>query len=164
MRRILAFWFFLPVFIAAQGCAHNQNLELQDRALIADQVAKYAQLWDRKDAKNFSLLFTEDATIEWHIASADSQPPSVTGRDKILQYSFKAHQERIGDRQSRHHFSGLVFEEISTTHAVTEHVFMVTHVAPGETPILKGSGTYKIEWKKTDQGWLISHRKLYVDR
>ena len=164
MRRTFVVCLLLVVVFAVQACAHNKTMELRDRTLIADQIAKYAQLWDRKDVEAFSKLFTEDAVIEWHFANTDQQPPSLQGRDNILQYGHKAQAERLAGRQSRHHFSGLIFEDITETSALTEHMFMVTHVTQSEPPIVRSTGIYRIEWRKTDEGWLMSHRKLFVDR
>ncbi|MEM8936816.1 MAG: nuclear transport factor 2 family protein [Pseudomonadota bacterium] len=153
---------FLTIFVL-HGCIENQNTLLQDRTLIADQVTKYAELWDRKDADAFSKLFTEDATIEWQLNDGSDQPPAVTGRANILQYAQDTHQGRLAGRQSRHHFSGLVFEELTGRDAVTEHMFMSTHVIPGEKPVVAATGIYRITWRKTDGAWLMAHRKLYVD-
>lgn len=156
---LLAAW---GVFTLKPADAEAQMLE--DRLKISDQIARYAQVWDRKDADAFSNLFTEDAVLEWHFADAADQPPSLTGRANILKYARKAHAGRLAGRQSRHHFSGLVFEHLSEDEALTEHIFMVTHVLPDEPPILRSTGIYKIEWRKTGDEWLMSHRKLYVDR
>lgn len=164
MRHILAFCLLFPVVFVLSGCAQTQDLWLQDRALISDKVAKYAQLWDRKDAEEFSRLFAEDATMEWYLGDAEEQPPIVTGRSDILRYAKHAHTNRLAGRQSRHHFSGLVFEELSGTIARTEHMFVVTHVVPGEQPIVKATGLYQIEWEKIDGTWLMTYRKLLVDR
>ena len=139
-------------------------MPLEDRAQIAEQIAKYAQLWDRKDAEAFVELFTEDGVLEWQFANAEIQPPTLMGRENILQYSRKAHAGRLAERQSRHHFSGLVFEDLTEASARTEHIFMVTHVTPSEPPLLRSTGIYRIEWRKIDGRWLMSHRKLYVDR
>lgn len=156
----------LALLLSLIGCgrAAGENMFLEDRTLIADQIAKYSQLWDRKDAEAFSKLFTEDAVMEWQFADAAEQPPLLTGRDNILKYSRKAHAGRLAGRQSRHHFSGLVFENVTESSAITEHMFMVTHVTPSEPPIVRSTGIYRIEWRKTDEGWLMSHRKLLVDR
>lgn len=137
---------------------------MEDRFEISDQIAKYSQLWDRKDADAFSQLFTEDAVLEWHFADATEQPPLLRGRENILKYARKAHAGRLAGRQSRHHFSGLVFESLTEDTAVTEHMFMVTHVLLDQPPILRSTGIYQIEWRKTDTGWLMSRRKLHVDR
>ncbi|MEM7740840.1 MAG: nuclear transport factor 2 family protein [Pseudomonadota bacterium] len=146
------------------GCGSSEGTRLEDRTAIAEQLARYAQSWDRKDAEAVVALLTEDATFEWEFLLADEQPPLVTGREAILQYARHAHQNRLEGRQSRHHFSGLVFEELSATEAVTENIFEVTHHVPGETPIVVATGLYRINWVKTDDGWRMAYRKLLVDR
>lgn len=137
---------------------------MEDRFEITEQIAKYAQLWDRKDADAFSQLFTEDGVFEWHFANASEQPPLLTGRENILHYAKNAHAGRLAGRQSRHHFSGLVFETLTETSATTEHMFMVTHVTAEAPPVIRSTGIYRIAWRKTENGWLMSHRKLFVDR
>jgi len=164
MRTLVSVCLVLVFILLGQGRALGENMRLEDRARIADQVAKYAQLWDRKDLEAFSQLFTEDAVIEWHFADATEQPPLLKGRENILQYGHKAQAERLAGRQSRHHFSNLIFEDLTETSARTEHMFMVTHVTPSNPPIVRSTGIYRIEWRKTDEGWLMSHRKLFIDR
>lgn len=137
---------------------------MEDRFQISEQVARYAQLWDRKDAEAFSDLFTDDGVLEWHFADATEQPPTLAGRENILKYARKAHAGRLAGRQSRHHFSGLVFESLTEDTAQTEHMFIVTHVLPDAPPIVRSTGIYQVEWRKTDSGWRMAHRKLFVDR
>ena len=43
--------------------ARGDPVSLEDRALISDQLARYAQLWDRKDAEAFVELFTDDGAL-----------------------------------------------------------------------------------------------------
>lgn len=164
MRTLVSVCLVLVFILLGQGRALGENMRLEDRARIANQVAKYAQLWDRKDVEAFSQLFTEDAVIEWHFADATAQPPLLKGRENILQYGYKAQAERLAGRQSRHHFSNLIFEDLTETSARTEHMFMVTHVTPSNPPIVRSTGIYRIEWRKTDEGWRMSHRKLFIDR
>lgn len=164
MRTLVSFCLVLSFVLLSHGRAVGENMRLEDRAQIAEQVAKYAQVWDRKDVEAFSKLFTEDAVIEWHFANASEQPPALKGRENILQYGHKAQAERLAGRQSRHHFSNLIFEDITATSALTEHMFMVTHVTPNDPPVVRSTGVYRIEWRKTDEGWLMSHRKLFIDR
>lgn len=154
--------FVLTLFLSA--CEPRQDAHSLDRLLIADQIAKYAQLWDRKDSNALTELFTEDAIMEWRISGADVQPTAINGRDAIRAYAKQAHTERLAGRQSRHHFSGLVYESLDPNAAVTEHIFLVTHVVPGEKPFVAASGTYRIEWIKAEEEWLMSKRTLFVDR
>ncbi|MEM9572760.1 MAG: nuclear transport factor 2 family protein [Pseudomonadota bacterium] len=164
MRKMVLPFISALLVLVGLGPATAEAPTLEDRLQISEQIARYSQYWDRKDAESFSQLFTEDGVLEWHFADASEQPPTLTGRANILQYAQKAHLSRLAGRQSRHHFSGLVFESLSADRASTEHMFMVTHVLPNEPPILRSTGIYQIEWIKTEDRWLMSHRKLFVDR
>lgn len=164
MRMILitCLVFAFPMLAHAQQFVEDAHLK--DRVLIADQLARYSQLWDRKDSEGVVQLVAEDGAFEWHLTGAEQQPPVVRGRENILKYAKQAHGKRLAGKQSRHHFTGLVFEELTENAAVTEHMMLVTHVVSGEKPVLAATGVYKIDWIKTDDDWLMSHRKLFVDR
>ncbi|NRA28917.1 MAG: nuclear transport factor 2 family protein [Parvularculaceae bacterium] len=164
MSRTSILSLIFAAFLVLQGCGSKEDATLADRAAITDQLARYAQSWDRKDAKAVVALLTEDATFEWEFLLAEEQPPLVTGREAILQYARHAHETRLEGRQSRHHFSGLVFEELTPTEALTENIFEVTHHVPGQTPVVIATGLYRINWVKTDEGWRMAYRKLLVDR
>ncbi|MEM7303654.1 MAG: nuclear transport factor 2 family protein [Pseudomonadota bacterium] len=162
MYLIACLFFAFPAL--AQSQQFVEDAHLKDRALIADQLARYSQLWDRKDSDGVVQLVAEDGAFEWHLTGAEKQPPVVRGRENILRYAKQAHGKRLAGKQSRHHFSGLVFEELTADEAVTEHMMLVTHVIPGQKPVVAATGIYKINWKKSENGWLMTHRKLYVDR
>ena len=164
MRKMVVSFVSTLLVLFGLGIATAEAPTLEDRLQISEQIARYSQYWDRKDAVAFSQLFAEDGVLEWHFADASEQPPKLTGRANILQYAQQAHAGRLAGRQSRHHFSGLVFESLSTDRASTEHMFMVTHVVPNEPPNVRSTGIYQIEWIKTEGHWLMSHRKLFVDR
>ena len=79
---------------------------------------------------------------------ADQQPPVVEGREDILKYACQAHGKHLAGKRSRHHFTGLVYEQLTADEAVTERMMLVTHVVPGEKPVVATTGIYKINWKK----------------
>ena len=92
-------------------------------------------------------------------------PWNSTGRQAVLAYAKESHQGRLADRQTRHHMSALVFLELSTDHAVTENMALITHqTADDSVPFISGSGIYRNTWKKTQQGWRIAERILFTDR
>lgn len=153
-----------PILALIQACTMTEHMHLKDRAEISQQVSRYAQLWDRKDADTFATLFAEDGIMEWRFASAPDDRPVVSGRAEIQRYAKHAFETRLAGKQSRHHFTGLVFEDLSETGAVTEHTVLVTHTVATERPTLAASGVYRITWRKTEQSWLIAHRTLFVDR
>ncbi|MEO1081249.1 MAG: nuclear transport factor 2 family protein [Pseudomonadota bacterium] len=134
-----------------------------DRLSIAEHIAEYAQLWDRKDAVGVAELFANDATIDW-VFGTRPQGTVVKGRAEILAYARKAHAERLEGKQSRHHFTNLVFKALDTAHAITEHTVFVTHQVPEAAPAIVATGLYRIEWTKADGRWLIAQRTLYLDR
>ena len=164
MRYLVLFCLLAPLVHFSPGRVDAEAPNLNDRLQITDQIARYAQSWDRKDADAFSELFADDGVLEWHFADASEQPPALTGRENILHYARKAHADRLAGRQSRHHFSGLVFESITESSALTEHIFMVTHALPNELPMVRSTGIYRIEWSKTGDTWLMSKRTLLIDR
>lgn len=138
-------------------------MNADDRWAISDALAEYAYRWDAKDAASFAELFTDDAVIDW-VLGGEPVEQTVQGRADIEAYARQAHDDRIGEKQSRHHFSNLVFRELSADTAVTDNTLLVTHQPPGGTIEVKSSGVYRIGWAKVDGDWLISRRTLHVDR
>ncbi|MEM9175079.1 MAG: nuclear transport factor 2 family protein [Myxococcota bacterium] len=138
---------------------------VEDRLAIMDALSQYARRWDAKEASAFAALFTEDAVMEVRVDGTLVEGSRVVGRSAILAYARTSHEGRLADRQSRHHFSGLVFLELEADRAVTDHMALITHQIAGETaPEIVMSGTYRNTWRKTPLGWRIHERILSVDR
>lgn len=138
-------------------------MQLEDRSTIAEALADYAYRWDSKDAEGFAELFAEDAIMERWQAGKLIDESVITGREAIHGYALKSHAGRLGDRQSRHHFSNLVFKALSTTSATTENMVLITHKKETEAPVVVGTGVYRIDWRKTPDGWKMFKRVLYSD-
>lgn len=141
-----------------------EELSLEDRLLITDALTQYSYRWDSKDAAGFSRLFLEDGEMERWASGSLVEGSLVRGREAIYQYGVQAHQGRLADRQTRHHFSGLVFKVIDSVTVETENMALITHQTSGVAPFISGSGIYRITWKKTDDGWLMAKRILFSDR
>ena len=141
----------------------NVNPSIEDRFAISEQIAEYAYRWDSKDAVAFSKLFAADASMDW-VIGGQVEERRVVGRDAIFSYAQTSFKERIGKKQSRHHFSNLVFKELSANEAVTKHMVLVTHLSPGQMPKVITNGYYRTEWKRINGQWLITRRTLFVDR
>lgn len=135
----------------------------EDHLAIGEALAEYAYRWDRKDAAAFAELFTDDASMDW-VLGGEPVAQSVTGRAEIEAYARQAHEARIGEKQSRHHFSNLVVRELTPDRASSDNMLLVTHQPPGGAIEVKSSGWYRIEWAKVDGRWLIASRTLHVDR
>ncbi len=139
--------------------------EVSDRTAIADVLTQYSYRWDGKDAAGFADLFTEDAIMEQHVNGELTAGSRVVGRNAIYEYALESHRGRLADRQTRHHFSGLVFIELSAESAVTENMALITHqTAADSAPVNRSSGIYRNTWRKTSAGWRISTRILMLDR
>ena len=155
------------VFVAALAVpVLTQELgSVEDRLLIAEQLTQYSYRWDGKDAEGFANLFTPDGAMERRIEGRLVDGSRVEGRAAIREYASRSHQGRLADRQTRHHFSGLVFLELSEDHAVTENMALITHQPHGQpTAHISGSGIYRNTWRRTADGWRIAERVLHSDR
>lgn len=149
----------ISVAVAAEA-----NMQLQDRALIGEILAQYAYRWDGKDSAGFADLFTSDGAMERWVSGARVDGSVVEGRTSIFDYARGAHLGRLADRQTRHHFSALVFKELTETSAVTENMALITHQTAGSAPAIASSGIYRITWRKTNLGWRMVKRVLFTDR
>ena len=143
--------------------AGAEDAELADRIEIGERIAEYAYRWDRKDAPAFAELFAPEGFLDWAIGGEVAER-RVTGRAAITAYARKAFEERLAGKQTRHHFSNLVFRELGETRAVTEHVVLVTHGSNGQPPVPTATGYYRIEWEKQVGEWLMARRTLFLDR
>ncbi len=146
--------------------AASQDLgSIADRLLIAEQLAQYSYRWDAKDSAGFADLFTDDGVMERRRGGDVVGGSRMVGRQAILDYATTSHQGRLADRQTRHHFSALVFLELSTDAAITENMALITHqTADDRAAFISSSGIYRNTWKKTAQGWRILERVLFTDR
>ena len=156
--------FAFCVFVAAAAPAQDFRA-IQARLEITDHLTQYSYRWDSKDSNGFAELFTDDGIMERWRAGRLVDGSQVVGRHAILGYAKASHEGRLADRQTRHHFSGLVFLELSAEAAVTENMALITHqTAEDRVPFISSSGVYRNTWKKTADGWRITKRVLVTDR
>tara|TARA_B100000795_G_scaffold105417_1_gene77789 strand:+ start:1270 stop:1794 length:525 start_codon:yes stop_codon:yes gene_type:complete len=144
--------------------ADNDITLLNNRIAIAETLTQYPYRWDSKKTQSFTELFTEDAVMErwWKGVLIDGS--ALQGKSVIFEYAQNAHTGRLADRQTRHHFSNLVFLEISDRNAVTENMALITHqTAEDDIARISSSGIYRISWEKSAGEWKIAKRVLFVD-
>jgi hypothetical protein len=154
----------LSLLASSQSGAQDLG-ELQARLEIAEQLAQYSYRWDSKDSAGFADLFTADGAMDRHRGGEPVNGARVVGYQAILDYARTSHQGRLADRQTRHHFSALVFLELTSDHAVTENMALITHqTADDNAAFISASGIYRNTWKKTPDGWRIAERVLFTDR
>ncbi|MBM87975.1 MAG: hypothetical protein CMQ41_06310 [Gammaproteobacteria bacterium] len=139
--------------------------EMAKRQAIVDTLAQYSYRWDSKDSTGFANLFTDNGVMERWVLGELVEGSRVQGRQAILDYATRSHQGRLADRQTRHHFSGIIFIELNEDTAITENMALITHqTANDPAAFISSSGIYKISWQKTPQGWFINKRILMTDR
>ncbi len=164
MRRRLSVLLIGGLLFTRALWAAESVAQLEDRMLIAETLAQYAYRWDGKDAAGFAALFTDDGTMERWVSGALVESSVIEGRTAIQDYTLQSHEGRLADRQTRHHFSALVFKELGDSHAVTENMALITHQTAAVPPFIASSGIYRISWRKTETGWLMTKRILFSDR
>ena len=161
--RTVLLW--LALFTLPWSAAAQEVGSIEDRLLIAEQLAQYSYRWDGKNSAGFADLFTEDGAMERRRGGEVVAGSRVVGRAAIFDYAKTSHEGRLADRQTRHHFSGLVFLELTADSAVTENMALITHqTANDRSAFISSSGIYRNTWKKTAQGWRIAERVLFTDR
>ena len=137
---------------------------LSNKMAIAEALTQYPYHWDFKRGESFADLFTEDAVMERWRQGSFIEGSRVLGKTAIFEYAKNAHSGRLADRQTRHHFSNLVFLKISDSNAITENMALITHqTAEDAVARIASSGIYRISWEKSAGGWKITKRILFVD-
>ena len=144
--------------------ADDEIALLSNRMAIAEVLTQYPYRWDSKSTHSFADLFTEDAVMERWRRGALIEGSRLRGKAAIFAYAENAHTGRLADRQTRHHFSNLVFLELSDRNAVTENMALITHqTAEDAVARISSSGIYRISWEKSAGEWKIAERILFVD-
>ncbi len=152
------------LWLIAKPIAADELSIIANKLAIAETLAQYSYRWDSKDAEGFANLFTEDGVMERWLNGAVVEGSRIEGKSAIFDYARRSHQGRLADRQTRHHFSGLVFLELTDDTAVTENMALITHqTADDGAAFIRSSGIYRNTWSKTAQGWRISKRILFTD-
>jgi uncharacterized protein (TIGR02246 family) len=164
-KQRLAEYLLIIVLCATSGSlAADEITTVSDRLAIAEMLAQYSYRWDSKDSAGFADLFTEDGVMERWLDDSLVPNSRVAGKEAIYQYAKQSHEGRLADRQTRHHFSALVFLDLATNTAVTENMALITHqTADDSAAFIRSSGIYRNSWEKTVNGWRISKRVLFTD-
>ncbi len=165
LNHSLVFYSMLSVSAFFSSTSLGQDLQaIEAKLAINEQIAQYSYRWDSKDSDGFANLFTEDGTLERWVRGELVKESLIQGREAIMEYAIQSHSGRLSDRQTRHHVSNIVFLALDSTSAITEHMALITHqTEESGRAFISGSGIYRIHWKKIDEGWKMSKRKLSTD-
>ena len=148
-----------PRMRAMFSAGKDGAMNLEDRLAIQAVIAQYSYTWDTKDAASFANLFTEDGV--WELLQAGDSHPQIhlQSRAAIGVWAAQRHQELLAGIWTFHHQSGVLFDELTTEHARTRTMILLTHQGTTESvPRLVFSGVYYDEWRKTPEGWRFARR------
>jgi len=138
-------------------------MSLEDKWAIQEMLARFSYAWDAKEAEDFAQLFSDDAVLEIFSSGGTSPQLHLASRAAIRAWAVQNHTERLEDIQTRHHQSGLLFDELTSDIARTRTVVLVTHQGAAEAvPRLHRSGMYQMHWHKLPEGWRIVHLKRFL--
>jgi uncharacterized protein (TIGR02246 family) len=139
-------------------------MSIEDRLAIHEIIARYSHTYDAQDAEGFAELFVEDGVFEIFVSGKSGPTVRLQSRTEIREWASRRLKARSGRFSSRHHQSGILFDELTSDSARTRTVVLVTHqgvadVAP--RPVV--SGVYHDRWRRTPTGWRLAHRSAHVD-
>lgn len=125
--------------------------DIADRTAIAEQVARYAHLFDSHEVDDWVALFTEDGVFEVKLVEHEEPFVRLEGVDQLR--AFAETSPRV-----LHHISGLVFDELQADSAKTRAVVAGTWTSPADgTPEIFTHGTYEQRWSNVDGSWRLSY-------
>src|SRR5262245_16336611 len=118
-------------------------MSVEDRLAIQEAMARYAHAYDGGDAAAFADVFTDDGVFEIVLPDGDLAV-RLRAHDEIVDWASRRLLERRGRFTSRHHQSGILFDELTSTSATTRTTVLVTHHHAGEpAPRLTTTGVYR---------------------
>lgn len=133
--------------------------DLRDRIAIQQKLLyRYAYAYDSKDCVGWANLFTTDATLNL------GERMKETGRDAILQACIARQKDVVGNIQTHHYMTNIVFDELTANEAKTRTYVLLTWQKPGDKrPSINAAGIYRdVIVKQSDGRWLFKERALLM--
>jgi SnoaL-like domain len=135
-----------------------------DKLDILEGIARYAYIYDGRDADAFAQLFTAEGVFE--VIPSGSSPPELRleSRAVIHAWVVQRHHQVVQGIQDCHFQSGTLFDVLTPETAQTRTMVLITHQGandPTPRPVL--SGVSYDRWHKTPSGWQIAQRTLRHD-
>jgi ketosteroid isomerase-like protein len=137
------------------------NEEAADCVAIRELIDAYAHCADRRDADGQMALFTADTHFVVYMDARSSEP--------TMEMHSRAELAPVFDDLNRYdattHFNGQSTVTISGATATGESYCLAHHVSVDgdERTIMIASIRYEDTFTKSDDSWLFSERRLYVD-
>ena len=139
---------------------HEEGGDVKDRVAIQEKLLyAYAYTYDSKDCVGWANLFTTDATLNL------GERMKETGRNTILQACIARQKDIVGNIQTHHYMTNIVFDELTANEAKTRTYVLLTWQKPGDkTPSINAAGIYRdVIVKQSDGKWLFKERGLLME-
>jgi SnoaL-like domain len=135
--------------------------EASDRLAIRELLDAYAHCADRRDAVGQKSLFTEDTHFVVYMEGEGSKPTQELDGREALTPVF----EDLNRYEATTHFNGQSTTKLDGDRATGESYCLAHHLftEDGERKLFIASLRYLDTFVKSDEAWLFSERKLYVD-
>jgi hypothetical protein len=135
--------------------------EASDRLAIRELFDAYAHCADRRDAVGQKSLFTEDTHFVVYMEGEGSKPTQELNGREALTPVF----EDLNRYEATTHFNGQSTIKLDGDRATGESYCLAHHLftEDGERELFIASLRYLDTFVKSDEAWLFSERKLYVD-
>ena len=126
--------------------------DLADRAEIADLVARYSRLVDRRDFNRLATLYAPDAVQDHGEAFCGSAVDFIAWL-----------RQTMGTMKTQHLVANMLVE-IDGTEAEGEIYTVNTHVFDGADPVqMTAGGRYLDRYVKRGGRWLFARRRRVID-
>jgi SnoaL-like domain len=135
--------------------------EASDRLAIRELLDAYAHCADRRDAVGQKSLFTEDTHFVVYMEGEGSKPTQELDGREALTPVF----EDLNRYEATTHFNGQSTTKLDGDRATGESYCLAHHLftEDGERTLFIAALRYLDTFVKSDEAWLFSERKLYVD-
>jgi hypothetical protein len=135
--------------------------EASDRLAIRELLDAYAHCADRRDAVGQKSLFTEDTHFVVYMEGEGSKPTQELDGREALTPVF----EDLNRYEATTHFNGQSTTKLDGDRATGESYCLAHHLftEDGERKLFIAALRYLDTFVKSDEAWLFSERKLYVD-
>jgi 3-phenylpropionate/cinnamic acid dioxygenase small subunit len=142
-------------------------MSLEDRFAILEAIATFSYTCDSDDVDGWVNVFTDDGVWESRRRGEPEPRTRRVGSAALHEFAANLFSSR-GDRdisQARHYQTNTVFLDLTAETARTRTMALITWLMSGEMIAnIAWTGVYIDDWRKTEGGWKISRRELYLDQ
>jgi uncharacterized protein (TIGR02246 family) len=140
-------------------------MSLEDKLAIHEMIAQYSYAYDSKDADGFAQVFVENGVFEIFVPGKTMPVVRLQSRQAIRAWAAQRLQARLGRFTSRHYQAGILVDALTAEEARVRVMILVTRQeATATPPSVHLTGVYHDVWRKTPEGWRLTHRAAYADR